>query len=103
MYVVVGTGTAVELRRIAGLGSIILDHPLEYPHPSGAPIRVYAVSPKSLANVNRVMAMEFSRAWLVEELLPRVVDQVTPPHPPALSLQPLASCLHPPPPSCLQP
>ena len=77
MYVVVGAGTAIELRRISGLGSILVDHPLEYPHPTGSPIRVYAASPKNLANVNRLMAYEFSRAWLVEELVPRVVEQVT--------------------------
>ena len=79
MYVVVGAGTAVEFRRIAGFGSIIVDHPLEYPHPVGSPIRIYAASPKNLASVNRLMAFEFSRAWLVEELLPRVVEQVTSP------------------------
>ena len=66
MYVVVGTGTDVELRRIAGFGSIIVDQPLERAHPVGAPLRVYAATPKSLPAVHRLVNTEFVRGLLDE-------------------------------------
>ncbi len=71
-YVVVGTGVDVELRRIAGFSSIIVDQPLERAHPAGAPVRVYVADAKTLVGVSRLVATECVRGLLLDELLPLV-------------------------------
>ena len=77
MYVVVGSGVDAELRRITGFGSIIIGAPLLHAHPAGAPLRIYPGNAKSLAGANHLIATEFARGWLIDEILPRAVSQGT--------------------------
>ena len=75
MEEMVGAGVDAELRRITGFGSIIIDLPLLHAHPAGAPLRIYPGNAKSLAGANHLIATEFARGWLIDEVLHRAVIQ----------------------------
>jgi hypothetical protein len=44
--------------------------PLLHPHPAGAPLRFYAGNAKSLVGANQLIAEEFARGWLLDQVLP---------------------------------
>ena len=53
MRVVIGSGTTVEVRKVSGFGSLLVDEPLLYTHPAGAPVVGYANAPNVASAIKK--------------------------------------------------
>lgn len=73
MRVVIGTGTTMELRTIHGFGSLVIDKGLMFAHPVGTVILGYPASLKYLPRIEKMIAREFCRGLICEEMIPAAV------------------------------
>lgn len=74
MKVLVGSGATAEIKTIVGIGSLILDSPLAFPHTIGE--KVYAVAPTrhNLHLLEKRMMQEFIVGIVMEEIIPTAVS-----------------------------
>ena len=75
MFVIIGSGMTAECRTISGFGSIIIDKPLVFSHPSGSILRVFPAIEKNILKIDIILAEEYVRGLLEEEIIPLAVSK----------------------------
>jgi WD40 repeat protein len=75
MKVLIGSGTTAEIRTVVGLGSLILDLPLQHQHPLGAPVFGLPSTDKNLRILESRLMKEFCRGIVVEHIIPQVIAE----------------------------
>lgn len=73
MRVVIGAGTTMEMRTVTGFGSLIIDKALTFDHPANTVVLGYPSSVKLLPRIEKMIAREFCRGIICEEIFPAVI------------------------------
>ena len=74
MYIIIGEGFSAECRKISGFGSILIDKPLDHSHPAGSTIRAFSATEKNILLINSILAEEYVRGLLLDEIIPEAVS-----------------------------
>jgi serine/threonine protein kinase/WD40 repeat protein len=73
MKLLIGSGTSMEVRTLAGFGSLIVDKPLTFTHAAGTTVVGVIPSSKNLLKLEKRNAREYCLGLLYEEIIPAAV------------------------------
>jgi hypothetical protein len=74
MLILIGSGATMEVKKVAGFGSIIIDKGLTCSQPKGAPIYAYSNIPKNVAKIERKIVSQYIDSLLTDDIMSSAVN-----------------------------